>query len=401
MWNRVSQRAQARNIFPMRASQEHQNPLDSQINDLHLEHIPKSGDMKMFETFGFETLTPRSASVLFGLSLGLGFGVLAFLSRFCLRRGLVGPASERHSALTTWLMALAVAVIGTQAAAWAGWISFSEHRFLAPDLPLVEILLGGVMFGAGMVLTRGCLSRLTVLAATGNLRAVVVLGVAALTALATLKGAIAPLRLILEDITVAAPTLPAWFAIAPVVAVAVMLARHRPSLGQLTLGALIGALVPLAWVGTGLVLQDEFDPITFESLAFTAPWADSLFWTVAASAVSGNFGTGLIGGVLTGALLTALLTRQFAWQGFETASQMGQYLIGGALMGVGGVFAGGCTVGAGMSGLSTLSLAAVAALGSIVLGALATDRLLARRLNPQSNGGSVAPSTTPATPPAA
>ncbi len=359
----------------------------------------------MFETLGFETLTPRSASVLLGTSLGLAFGVLAFLSRFCLRRGLVGTACERHSALTTWLMALAVAVIGTQAAVWAGWINFSEHRFLAPDLPLVEILLGGVMFGAGMVLTRGCLSRLTVLAATGNLRALVVLGVAALTALATLKGAIAPLRLILEDMTVVAPTLPAWLAVAPIVAVAVMLARHRPSLAQLTLGAFIGALVPLAWVGTGLVLQDEFDPITFESLAFTAPWADSLFWTVAASAVSGNFGTGLIGGVLAGALLTALLTRQFAWQGFESAGQMGQYLIGGALMGVGGVFAGGCTVGAGLSGVSTLSIAAVLALAAIIAGGLATDRITkqiaARRLNAQSNDGSVAPSATPATPPAA
>lgn len=359
----------------------------------------------MFETLGFESLTPRSASVLLGLSFGLSFGVLAFLTRFCLRRGLVGSLAERHAALTTWLLALAVAVIGTQAAVWVGWIDFTEHRFLASDLPLIEILLGGLMFGAGMVLTRGCLSRLTVLAATGNLRAVVVLGVAALTALATLKGALAPLRLALEDLTVTAPTLPVWLAIVPVILVVIMLRRHRPSFVQLTLATLLGALVPLAWVGTGLVLQDEFDPITFESLAFTAPWADSLFWTVAASAVSGNFGTGLIGGVLTGALLTALLTRQFAWQGFESTGQMGQYLIGGTLMGVGGVFAGGCTVGAGMSGLSTLSLAAVLALASIIAGAIVTDRVAvhftARRLNAQSNDGSVAPSATPATPPAA
>jgi uncharacterized membrane protein YedE/YeeE len=53
---------------------------------------------------------------------------------------------------------------------------------------------------------------------------------------------------------------------------------------------------------------------------------------------------------------------------------MGRSLSGAALMGVGGVFAGGCTVGAGLSGVATLSVAALLALGSIVAGMLRQAR---------------------------
>ncbi len=78
----------------------------------------------MFETLGFEVLGPREVSVLFGLLIGLAFGALAEATRFCLRRGLVGEGSDRRAALGVWLMALAVAVAGTQAAVQLGWISF-------------------------------------------------------------------------------------------------------------------------------------------------------------------------------------------------------------------------------------------------------------------------------------
>ena len=147
----------------------------------------------LFETFETE-ITPIMASVIFGLLLGAVFGATAQISRFCLRRGVVGTGADRMSALGVWLTALLVAVIGTQAAVGLGYVDFSDHRFAAAELPLMAILLGGVLFGAGMVLTRGCVSRLTVLGATGNLRAVFVLVVFAIVAHATLKGVLAPVR---------------------------------------------------------------------------------------------------------------------------------------------------------------------------------------------------------------
>ncbi|MCK0142411.1 YeeE/YedE family protein [Aliiroseovarius sp. F20344] len=358
-----------------------------------MEHIPKCGDVKMFETLGFETLTPRTASILFGLGLGAAFGVLAEITRFCLRRGIIGSGRESQSALAIWVTAMAVAVIGTQAAVSADLISFGEHRFHAPTLPILSLLAGGILFGVGMVMTRGCLSRLVVLSASGNLRAVVVLGVAALAALATLKGIFAPLRNSLAAIEIAAPTLPAWSAIMPVLLAGVLIAQSRPKLRSVLLAGLLGALVPLGWLGTGLVLFDEFDPITMESLSFTAPLADTLFWTAASSAVGGNFGTGLVGGVLLGALISALIAGRFTLQGFEGPAQMGRYLSGGVLMGVGGVLAGGCTVGAGLSGVATLSSAALVALLSIIAGAWIAARLDARISAPKTSVSAEQPTT--------
>ena len=117
-----------------------------------------------------------------------------------------------------------------------------------------------------------------------------------------------------------------------------------------------------------------------QSLSFTAPWADSLFWTIASTAIPAGFGVGLVGGVLIGAFLSALPARRLAWQSFASPGETGRYAAGAALMGLGGVLAGGCTVGAGLAGVPTLGFAAVLALLSIAAGALLANRALSRSL---------------------
>lgn len=333
----------------------------------------------MFESLGFETLTAPQVAVFFGLGLGVLFGVLAQITRFCLRRAVVGE--DRRSAAGVWLTALAIALLGTQAAVSLGWIGFGDHRFMAAELPVLAIGTGGLLFGAGMVLTRGCVSRLTVLTGAGNLRALTVLLVFAVVVHATLKGVLAPLRTSLGSVTLpldsaALPGHPLiWAGLLALAALAFALrSGNRP--GMLVLAALLGALVPLGWVGTGFVLYDDFDPIALESLSFTLPFSEALFYTVASTSISASFGSGLVGGVLVGALVAALLRGQFAWASFDNPRQTGRYLAGAVLMGIGGPLAGGCTVGAGLSGVSTLSVAAVLALGSIVAGALLAHRLL-------------------------
>ncbi|MFC3615581.1 YeeE/YedE family protein [Lutimaribacter marinistellae] len=337
----------------------------------------------MFEQFGFEETTARQASLYFALGLGLLFGALAQVTRFCFRRAVVGE--DRRQAAGVWATALIVAVLGTQAVVASGLVSFDGHRLLTPDLPWLAVIVGGLLFGVGMVLTRGCISRLAVLGGGGNLRGLFVLLVFAVTAHATLKGVLAPLRTGLGQVTVglgdaaslAAIPGGAWVgaALLSIIALAfVWRSGNRP----LTLvgAAAIGLLVPLGWVGTGYVLLDEFDPITMESLSFTAPTADTLFWGIASSAVEPGFGVGLVGGTILGALVAALLAGSFKWQSFESPAQTGRYVAGGVLMGMGGVLAGGCTLGAGLSGLPTLSVAALLALGSMALGARLTDAAL-------------------------
>ncbi|WP_417279408.1 YeeE/YedE family protein [Celeribacter sp.] len=334
----------------------------------------------MYESLGLD-LAPRQAAVILGLVIGVLFGALAEVSRFCFRRSVAGPKGERGAAAGVWLAGLATAVLGTQLAVAQGLISFADHRFLTPDLPWLAIVIGGVMFGVGMVLTRGCVSRLTVLSGSGNLRAALVLVVFAVVAHATLKGILAPLRTTLGGVTLsldkaALPGSGLIWTVLIVGAAAIAAWRLATSKRDLALGALIGLLVPAAWIGTGFVLFDEFDPIAMESLSFTSPSAETLFWSVAASSIPAGFGTGLIGGVILGALVSSLLSDRFRWQSFESPRQTGRYMAGAALMGVGGVLAGGCTVGAGLAGVPSLSLAAILALISIALGGVIAARII-------------------------
>lgn len=340
----------------------------------------------MYETLSLD-LSPREAALWFGLFLGLAFGVLAQVTRFCLRRALVGPPEERSSARGVWFAALAVAILGTQGFATLGWVDFGAHRFHASSVPVLGIAAGGLMFGLGAVLTRGCISRLTVLAPSGNLRALVAMIVFAIAAHATLQGVLAPLRQALAAPTMdlgAFSSLAAWpggawpwsLLLATVAVVIAARSAARPAL--LAGGAAIGVLAALGWAGTGYVLYDEFDPIALESLSFTAPWATTLFWSVAASLTSPGFGVGLIGGVLVGAAVAALATGRFALESFESPQQTVRTLAGAALMGIGGVMAGGCTVGAGLAGVPSLSIAAMLALGSIAGGMFAGDAIFVR-----------------------
>jgi uncharacterized membrane protein YedE/YeeE len=324
----------------------------------------------MFEQLGFETLTAPQAALWFALALGCAFGALAQITRLCFRRMIDGE--DRRQAAGIWLMALATATLGTQVAILLGWIDFADHRFMVTNLPVVAIVIGGFAFGAGMILTRGCVLRLTVLGASGNLRALLVLVVFAIVAHATLKGVLSGLHTSLKAITIElAPTLPGTpLLLAALIAGAALAFAWRSGLGagMLALAALLGLLVPLGWIGTGFILFDDFDPIALQSLSFTAPVTETLFWVIASTAIAPGFGVGLMGGTVLGAGLAALLRGQFAWASFNSTRQTARYLAGAGLMGFGAVLAGGCTVGAGLSGVPTLSFAAILALTAIALG---------------------------------
>lgn len=338
--------------------------------------------------FGFET---RALHLIAGALLGLVFGIAAQVSRFCLRRAVAGPRDERASAGAVWLTALASAIAAFWLASSAGLIDISDHRILSGDLPIAALVLGGLAFGAGMILTRGCVSRLTVLSGTGNLRAIVVLLTFAVTAHATLKGVLAPLRTGIGSVSVEVPfhslaELPLGGALLllPAAAAAVFLAwRARVGALNIFLGAVIGVVAVGGWMLTSVLLLDDFDPQPVQSAAFTLPWSDTLFWVIASSAIPAGFGVGFIAGVLGGSFVSAGLRGELRLETFESSRQTLRYVAGGVLMGVGGVLAGGCTVGAGLSGVASGSLAALIALASIAFGGwIAAGSLHLRQVDP-------------------
>ncbi len=343
----------------------------------------------MYEDLGIDWLSPLEASAVFGVLVGLLFGAAAFYTKFCIRRALVdSEAVTRSNALAVWATALAVALLGTQLSVLAGWIEFSEHRLHTNSIPLALIAVGGILFGAGMVLTRGCASRLTVLSGSGNLRALFVIIVFAITAHATLKGVLSPLRTTLAEVTfetainaqLLESQMMVWALVFAFVGAVFLLVRKSTAPRMHIAGAaLIGLLVPTAWVGTGFVLQDDFDPIVFQSLSFTSPSSEWLFWSIASTSTGAGFGVGLLSGVVLGSAITAIAKSEFQWQSFTSPRETGRYSLGAIMMGMGGVFAGGCTVGAGLSGVASLSISAVLSLLFIVVGAKAANAILQSR----------------------
>ena len=331
----------------------------------------------MFELVHFEIADKRKLSIYLGILIGVCFGILAQRTKICFTSALIVRRPNQDT--TLWISALVMALAGTQIMIFFDFISFSEHRFLQNDLPWLSIITGGLLFGAGMVLTRGCVSRLTVLAGTGNLRAAMVLLIFGIVAHASLKGVLSrPISLIKEITVNTEKFLNVEGILIIKVALSVMLFfwcifimhQTKPKLKKLFLACMIGLLVPISWVGTGYILLDEFHPIALESISYTKPYADTLFWIMASSAIPANFGVGLVCGTICGSIIASLLAKEFRVLTFESKTQTMRYFVGASMMGTGGVLAGGCSIGAGLAGLPSMGLATILATFSFILGGL-------------------------------
>ena len=333
-----------------------------------------------------------------GLAVGAGFGIAGRLSRFCLLTGLRGAVLGTDGRmLRCFALALAVAMLGTQALQAAGLIDVAGSVYARPSFPPVLVFLGGAIFGTGMALANGCGARALVLLGGGNLRSFVVLLCLAVAGFATMSGVLVPLRMSLADLMVidtgAARTLPELLAGAglarglaiwlPVLAVAGGLgayalgnAAFRASPRHLLGGLAVGALVVAGWVVTGVLGADDFDPAPLASLTFIVPVGDAVLWVMLSTGKALDFGAAVVLGVLAGSFATAIATRGFELQGFASPAHMLRSMGGGALMGVGGVLAIGCSIGQGLSGLSTLAFTSLPAAAGIVAGAVLALRWL-------------------------
>lgn len=338
---------------------------------------------QLIETYG-------DGPVLFagGLAVGLLFGALAQHSRFCLRAATIEFSGLRFGPrMAVWLLTFGAAVIGCQGAIEAGWLDVGATRQIAATGSLSGAVVGGLMFGVGMILARGCASRLLVLSATGNLRALVTGLILTIVAQASLRGGLAPAREAVAGLwTVPGGTARDLLALTGLgsaggMAVggalflfAVGLAvRTRIGVSNGIAAAGVGLAVALGWVFTYGMTQVSFEPLEAGSVSFTGPSADTLMGFVNERALPLDFNVGLVPGVFLGSALMAILTREFRLQGFEGGPSMLRYFAGAGLMGFGAMLAGGCAVGAGVTGGAIFAMTAWVALGAMWLGAVATN----------------------------
>ena len=346
-----------------------------------------------------------------GFGLAVLLGALVQRTHFCTMGAISDCLLMRDATrLKQWALALAVAMLGLGLMTVAGVVSPLNTIYAVPRFPWLSYVLGGLIFGVGMVLASGCPTKNLVRLGGGSLKALVVLLVMGMAALATLRGAPGLLRVQLTDPytwgAASGPFIGQWLAlrmgwsvpqgllaVASVLALAILLwvLRQRDfwQTDNLLAGVGIGAILLATWWVSGAMAYVPEHPETLESvfvgtssgrmegLSFTGPvaqWVDA-FQYLADGRKRLSLGMVLVPGVVLGAALRAWRAGDFRWEGFTRTSDLARHLVGAVLMGVGGVSAMGCTFGQGLSGLSTLNWGSLLAVLAMVLGAVLTLRV--------------------------
>jgi uncharacterized membrane protein YedE/YeeE len=340
-------------------------------------------------------LTTTTIVSLGGFITGLVFGATAQRTNFCTMGAisdLVLMGDSRR--FRAWALAIAVAIIGTQALHFGGAININKSIYLTSNLGWLGAIIGGGMFGFGMTQAGGCGSKTLVRLGAGNLKSLIVAIVLGIVAYMTLRGLFALARVQLETVTnielktrgldnqnigemagvlLGMSTDVGRVAVAAAVSAALLIFcfkddAFRHSVSNIIAGIIIGLCAVAGWVVTGVLGADEFNPVPLASITFVAPVAESLQYLMTFTGSTINFGIAVVGGVIAGSFLMAVGTRTFQIESFVDRGDLLRHLTGAALMGAGGVLALGCTIGQGITGMSTLALGSVIAWLSILGG---------------------------------
>lgn len=359
---------------------------------------------------------PQSiAHVVTGLAFVLAFvfGAVANRVSFCTMGAVTDVINFGDwRRMRMWLLAIAVAIAGSALLQGAGLIDLTRTIYTNPQVPWLSHVVGGAMFGFGMTLGSGCGSKTLIRAGAGNLKSIVVMVFLAIAAYMTLKGAFAPVRangldlvrLDLGALGAKTSDLPSlamaagagaavrtWLPIVAAIAIAAFVFRDREfrTTGELIVGGLVvGAVIVGGWYVSGHLGHLAEDPQTLEerffatnsgrmeSFSFVAPVAYLLellvLWTDQSRVLT--FGIAGVLGMIAGSCAMALYTRTFRWEGFASVEDTANHIAGAILMGFGGVTALGCTIGQGLTGISTLAVGSILTFLSIVGGCVLAVR---------------------------
>ena len=362
----------------------------------------------MLRRFCFECGFMSSAIILAlsGFVIGVLFGAVVQRTNFC-SMGAISDAvalGDRRR-LRAWLLAIAVAIVGTQALLLTGLVDVGKSFYLAPRVAWIAMLLGGLLFGFGMVLAGGCASRTVVRVGAGSLKSFIVFIVMGVVGYMTARGLLYYARTTVEvagtDLSklglpsqglpaIAASLLGIELAVAigvvsaliagAIIAWCVRDRAFRASARDIAAGLLLGLLVTAGWAASGWLAADEFDPQPPVSLTLIGPAGDTLQYLMTFTGAKLSFGVAVVFGILVGAFAAAVASRTFRIEMFADRADMLRHMGGAALMGFGGVMAAGCTVGQGLTGVATLAVGSLLAFGGIVTGAVFSVKLLVWRM---------------------
>jgi uncharacterized membrane protein YedE/YeeE len=364
----------------------------------------------------------HSSALVVGLAfvLAVVFGAVGNRVRFCTMGAVADIVTFGDwRRMRMWLLAIAVAIAGAGVLQAAGLIDLTKSFYTGGRVSWLSMLVGGFLFGFGMTLGSGCGSKTLIRVGTGSLKSVVVMLFLGLSAYMTLRGVFAlwranvldPVRLDLTTLGAQSSDLPTIFsalgssasvrwwlplAVAALIAAFVLADKSfRASREMIVGGIVIGAVIVGGWYISAHLGYLAEDPNTLEekfiatnsgrpeSYSFVAPIAYLLelllFWTDQSRTLT--FGIAGVLGIVVGSAAVSIATRAFRWEGFASTEDVANHIVGGVLMGFGGVTALGCTIGQGLSGISTLAVGSFLALAAIIAGGVAAVKYQGWRLD--------------------
>lgn len=333
---------------------------------------------------------PYILRIALGLLLGIGLGAVARLGRFCTFGALEDAAYNNDSRrLRSWIVAVAVAIAGVHALELWGGLDLTRSIYTGSRIEWGGAIIGGLIFGFGMALVGTCGLGTLRRIGGGDLRAFVVFLVIAVSAMMTLRGLFGNVRLNITNtlgttIAVKSQRVTELFGVtgtsaalaAGIIAVLLLVIAFnhkgfRQSPRYILAGLAVGLLVTAGWWATGIIGFDSFEDRRIESFTFVAPLADTVFYAMASTGLKPDFAIAAVLGVVFGSFLAAISTGAFKVIGPRDVGHLGRGIVGGVMMGFGGVTALGCTIGQGVTGVSTLSVTSFIAIASILAGARA------------------------------
>ncbi len=349
---------------------------------------------------------------LWAFVLAVLFGAIAYKTNFCTMGAVsdwVNMGDKRR--LRAWFLAIGIAILGTQGLVASGAVEVGQAISLTPNFSWLACLVGGALFGIGMTLGSGCAQRSLVRFGAGNLKSLVVVVLMGITAFTAFRGVLAfvprevlwPVQIKLEEHDVLDQSLVAVVAgvfgvdATPMLRVVLALlvglglvwfalkdAGFRRSFDNVLAGVAVGFVIVGGWYVTGVVGKDEFEPLPVESMTFVLPTGNTVNYIMTYTGATINFGIAAVLGLVVGSFAHSLATRNFRIEGFTSCADMVRHVSGGILMGIGGIVGFGCTIGQGVTGMSTLSLGALLTLSAIIFGSALTMKIQYYQLDDNS-----------------
>lgn len=354
---------------------------------------------------------------ILGFCIALVFGFVGNKTHFCTMGAISDVVNMgARGRMGSWFLGIGIAVIGVQTLRVLGLLSLGESMYLSTQFLYLSYVLGGLIFGVGMTLAAGCGQRNLVRVGGGNLKSLIVVIVLGVTAYMTLRGILALVRLNyiykanieLTDLGMNSQSLsqgvsaltgiPDGTILQTVLALVIGLGfiayalkqqEFRSSFDNVLAGLAVGGCVLAAWFVTGYLGQDDFDPISPQGLTFIGPTGNTISYLMTFTGAQINFGIAVTFGMIVGSFAYAVISGTFRIETFSNRSEMVSHLIGAAMMGFGGVLSFGCTIGQGVTGMSTLALGSFITLAMIIFGSALTMKVQYHMLDEKSFLGAV------------